>query len=119
MEQTRRPTVVFVMVVQLKWSALWVYSKIGIETPELERLASEGMRIEIALTLLPLCVPARTSVVTSRSPHSTGCRRSETLMPLHETHAFRVWKTRVSPRGLSARTTASSNRQNWGSTKQP
>ena len=75
-------------------------SEIGIETPSLERLASEGVRFENPITPHPLCVPARTSVMTGRYPHSTGCRRNETLMPENEQHAFRIWKENGFTTGL-------------------
>ncbi len=86
------PNVLFIMADQMKWSILRMYSEIGIETPTLERLADQGVRFETAITPHPLCVPARTSVMTARYPHSTGCRRNETLMPDGEAHAFRIWK---------------------------
>ena len=86
------PNVIFIMVDQMKWSALRMYSEIGIDMPSLERLASRGVTYRHAITPHPLCVPARTSVMTARYPHSTGCRRNETLMPLHETHAFNIWR---------------------------
>ncbi len=92
MTQPRRPNVLFIMVDQMKWSALRMYSEIGIEAPSLERLASRGVMFQHAITPHPLCVPARTSVMTGRYPHSTGCRRNETLMPKHETHAFEIWQ---------------------------
>ena len=86
------PNVLFIMVDQMKWSALRMYSEIGIPMPSLERLASRGVTFRHAFTPHPLCVPARTSVMTARYPHSTGCRRNETLMPTHETHAFNIWR---------------------------
>ena len=89
---TKRPNILFVMADQMKWSILRMYSEIGIETPALEKLAAEGIRFDTAITPHPLCVPARTSVMTARYPHSTGCRRNETLMPDSEVHAFRIWK---------------------------
>ena len=92
MTDAKRPNVLFIMADQMKWSVLRMYSEIGIETPALERLAAQGVRFEAAITPHPLCVPARTSVMTSRYPHSTGCRRNETLMPNGEVHAFRIWK---------------------------
>lgn len=92
MTGTERPNVLFIMADQMKWSVLRMYSEIGIETPALERLAAQGVRFEAAITPHPLCVPARTSVMTARYPHSTGCRRNETLMPDNEVHAFRIWK---------------------------
>ena len=86
------PNVVFIIADQMKWSALRMYSDIGIETPALERLAGEGVRFENGITPHPLCVPARVSMMTSRFAHSTGARRNETLMPPGELHAFRIWK---------------------------
>lgn len=87
-----RPNVVFIMVDQMKWSAMQMYSEIGIPMPSLERLASRGVTFRHAFTPHPLCVPARTSVMTARYPHTTGCRRNETLMPEHEIHAFNIWR---------------------------
>ena len=87
-----RPNVVCIMVDQMKWSALRMYSEFGIPMPSLERLASRGVTYRHAFTPHPLCVPARTSMMTARYPHSTGCRRNETLMPAHETHAFNIWR---------------------------
>ena len=55
----------FIIVDQMKWSALRMYSEIGVETPSLERLAREGVRFEYAVTPHPLCVPARTSLMTA------------------------------------------------------
>ena len=88
------------MADQMKASILKMYSEIGIEVPALERLAGEGVRFEHAITPHPLCVPARTSVMTGRYPHSTGCRRNETLMPANEQHAFRIWKDNSFVTGL-------------------
>lgn len=88
----KRPNVLFIMADQLKWSALQMYSEIGIPTPSLERLAARGVMYRNAVTPHPLCVPARTSIMTGRYPHSTGCRRNETLMPDNEIHAFQIWR---------------------------
>ena len=100
MTKNSTPNVLFIMADQMKASILRMYSEIGIETPALERLASEGVRFEHAITPHPLCVPARTSVMTGRYPHSTGCRRNETLMPENEQHAFRIWKNNGFVTGL-------------------
>ena len=92
MSKTEHPNVIFIIADQMKWSALRMYSDIGVETPSLERLASEGVRFETGITPHALCVPARVSMMTSRFAHSTGARRNETLMPPGELHAFRIWK---------------------------
>ncbi len=92
MSDTKHPNVIFIIADQMKWSALRMYSEIGIEAPSLERLAGEGVRFEHGITPHALCVPARVSMMTSRFAHSTGARRNETLMPPGELHAFRIWK---------------------------
>ena len=76
----------------MKASILRLYSEIGIECPQIEKLAKEGVTFENAITPSPLCVPARTSIMTAKYPHSTGCRRNETLLPENEIHAFKIWK---------------------------
>jgi arylsulfatase A-like enzyme len=101
MPTNSRPNVLFIMADQMKASILRMYSsEIGIESPSLERLASEGVRFEHAITPHPLCVPARTSMMTARYAHSTGCRRNETLMPENEQHVFRIWKDNGFTTGL-------------------
>ena len=87
-----QPNIVFIVADQLKWSALRLYSELGIKTPAIERLAKEGVTYKYAITPHPLCVPARTSMMTGRYPHSTGCRLNETLMPPNTNHAFKIWK---------------------------
>ena len=86
------PNIIYIIADQMKSNALKMYSDIGIETPNLEKLASTGVRFENAITPHPLCVPARVSMMTSRYPHATGSRRNETLMPPNQLHAFRIWK---------------------------
>ena len=87
------PNVIFIISDEMKATSLKMYSEYGVETPKLENLAKNGVLYKNAITPHPLCVPARTSLVTSRFPSSTGCRRNETFLPLTETHVFEIWKT--------------------------
>jgi len=89
---SKRPNILFIMADQMKASILRIYSEIGIECPQIEKLAEEGIKFDNAITPSPLCVPARTSIMTGKYPHNTGCRRNETLLPEGEFHAFKVWK---------------------------
>ena len=43
-----------------------------VHTPNLDNLAAEGTRFERAYTTFPLCVPARTSLISGRYPHELG-----------------------------------------------
>jgi len=93
MKSNKKPNVIFIISDEMKASSLRMYSKHGVKTPNLENLASRGILYKNAITPHPLCVPARTSLVTSRFPSSTGCRRNETFLPLTETHVFEIWKS--------------------------
>ena len=42
-------------------------------TPNLDRLAGEGVYFEQAYSSAPVCAPARASLLTGRYPHRTGC----------------------------------------------
>ncbi len=86
------PNILFVITDELRATALNLYSNLGIQTPNIEKLAATGVKFEYAITPHPLCVPARVAMMTSRYPHSTGSRLNETLMPENELHAFKIWK---------------------------
>ena len=87
-----QPNVLIIMTDQQKATASHLYGNTFCETPNMARLAREGVLYEHAITPHPLCVPARISFWTSQWPHSHGGRRNETLMPPDATHAFKLWK---------------------------
>jgi len=47
-----------------------------LRTPNIDRLAAEGMRFAQATTASPICIPARASFVTGRYPHNHGIWRN-------------------------------------------
>ena len=47
-----------------------------IKTPNLDRLASEGVNFSHAVTPCPVCVPARTSILTGRLTETTTIREN-------------------------------------------
>ncbi len=86
------PNVITIMVDQLKATALGMYGNTSSDTPNLQRLANEGVLFEHAYTPHPLCVPARISLWTSQYSHTHGSNRNETFMPDDAVHAFKLWK---------------------------
>lgn len=57
-------------------------SRYGV-TPNLDRLAREGVAFENAYTACPVCTPARGAIFTGRTPHMCGAYTNG--MPLYET----------------------------------
>ena len=68
---TNRPNVLFIMTDQQRSDALgcaggWV------RTPNLDRIAAEGVRFPNCVTTTPVCIPARVTLATGLYPHNTG-----------------------------------------------
>ena len=86
------PNIIVILSDQLKATASHLYGNTFCETPNMARLARQGVLYEHAFTPHPLCVPARVSLWTGRYPHAHGARRNETWMPPRAEHAFKLWK---------------------------
>lgn len=48
-----------------------------LHTPNMDRIARNGVRFEHACTTYPLCTPARAAIFSGRLPHEVGCNRNE------------------------------------------
>jgi arylsulfatase A-like enzyme len=68
----RRPNIVFVLVDDMRWDDLGAAGHPFIETPHMDRLASEGARFTNAFATTPLCSPSRASFLTGQYPHTNG-----------------------------------------------
>jgi uncharacterized sulfatase len=64
--------VVFLMTDTTRWDMLNCYRKTGLQTPNLDRLASQGVRFERAYSCQPVCGPARSALFTGAWPHTNG-----------------------------------------------
>ena len=62
-----RPNVVFILVDDLGWSDLACYEHPWHRTPNIDRLASEGMRFTNGYSPAPICSAARASILTGRA----------------------------------------------------
>jgi len=67
-----KPNLLIIMTDQQRWSALSCAGNGILKTPNLDRLASQGTLYLNAITPCPVCVPARTSILTGESMHGTG-----------------------------------------------
>nr|WP_318683904.1 sulfatase-like hydrolase/transferase [uncultured Acetatifactor sp.] len=74
--------VVFIMTDSTRKDMLGCYGNPKMITPNLDRLAQEGIRYENAYTCQPVCGPARSGIFTGTFPHSNGVVTNS--MPLGE-----------------------------------
>jgi len=85
---SRRPNILFFFADQQRWDTVGAYGGLGSAlglTPNLDRLAAEGVRFEHAFTCQPVCGPARACLQTGKYATELGCFRNEIALPLDET----------------------------------
>jgi len=69
---SERPNFIMVLVDDLGRQDLGVYGSSLYETPNMDRLAADGMRFDNAYTAHPRCVPSRVATMSGRYPASYG-----------------------------------------------
>ncbi len=72
MATVRKPNILFVMADQLAARYLPFHGHPLVQTPNLSRLAAEGVVFENAYSTSPLCAPARATVMNGLLPSRTG-----------------------------------------------
>lgn len=70
--QDSRPNILLIMTDQHQANALSVMGNKDLKTPNLDKLASNGMLFNNAYVTFPLCTPSRSSMFTGKMPHSLG-----------------------------------------------
>lgn len=71
-EQQKAPNIIFIMSDDHAYQAISVYSDNLIETPNIDRLAKEGMLFTNACVSNSLCAPSRATLLTGKHTHING-----------------------------------------------
>jgi arylsulfatase A-like enzyme len=64
----QRPNVLFILADDLGWGDLSCYGRPDYRTPNLDRLAQQGVRFTNAYSAAPVCTPTRCAFITGRYP---------------------------------------------------
>jgi len=80
--KTVRPNVVLIIGDDISYDDFGCNGNTNIRTPNVDKLAAEGMRFTNAYLTTSSCSPTRCSLITGRYPHNTGA--PELHMPLPE-----------------------------------
>jgi uncharacterized sulfatase len=81
---TREPRqVVVILGESVRFDMLSCNRQTGLKTPQLDRLAAEGVRFDQAYCCQPVCAPSRSAIWTGLYPHTSGV--SSNSQPLGDT----------------------------------
>ncbi|MBD3314637.1 MAG: sulfatase-like hydrolase/transferase [Chitinivibrionales bacterium] len=76
-----RPNILFFFTDQQRWDTCGCYGQKLDITPNLDRLAAEGVRFERAFSCQPVCGPARACIQTGKYATEVGCHTNHRLLP--------------------------------------
>ena len=97
----RPPNVIVILVDDLGWKDTGVYGSPFYETPNINRLAREGVRFTQAYAASPVCSPTRASLMTGKHParlHITnwiGGKENQLLRQADYEHALPLNETTI------------------------
>jgi len=81
----KKPNIIFFFTDQQRADTVGAYGcKLGL-TPNLDRMAEEGVRFDLAFTAQPVCGPARACLQTGVYPTAVGCFRNGIPLPENAT----------------------------------
>ncbi len=69
---SKKPNILFILADDLGWVDLGCMGSVFYETPNIDKLASEGALFKNAYASCPVCSPTRASILTGKYPARTG-----------------------------------------------
>src|SRR4029077_13532690 len=79
--QTKRPNVIVIIADDMRWDCMSCAGHKHLQTPNLDRLAKEGVRFKNAFCTTSLCSPSRASILSGMYAHRHGVRDNFTEFP--------------------------------------
>src|SRR5580698_11148243 len=78
------PNIVYLIPDQWRAQATGYAGDPNVHTPNLDRLAKEGLNFRNAVSVNPVCTPHRAALMTGRYPTSTGMFLNDAFLPMTE-----------------------------------
>jgi arylsulfatase A-like enzyme len=77
----QKPNIIYIMTDDLGYADLSCYGRKDYQTPNLDKLAAEGMKFTHAYAAAPVCTPTRTAFMTGRYPARASIGLLEPWVP--------------------------------------
>jgi len=90
----QKPNVILIIGDDISWDDLHCYGNKHIRTPNIDKLAADGMMFTNLYLTSSSCSPSRTSILTGRYPHNTGAAELHTPLPGHLSFFPEIFKNK-------------------------
>lgn len=81
--QPQRPNIVLIIGDDIGWNDFGCYGNEQVHTPNIDRMAQEGIRFTNAYLTTSSSSPSRCSIISGRYPHNTGAAELHLPLPPH------------------------------------
>ncbi|KJF43968.1 sulfatase family protein [Draconibacterium sediminis] len=81
---SQKPNIVFIIADDISWNDFGCYGNKVVKTPNIDKLASEGLLFNNAFLTASSCSPSRCSIISGKYPHSNGAAELHTALPESE-----------------------------------
>lgn len=78
-----KPNIVFLLADDMGYGDLGCFGSSVIQSPNLDKLAGQGVKLNQCYAASPNCSPSRTGMLTGRSPYRVGMYDFARFKPLH------------------------------------
>ncbi|MEM9718466.1 MAG: sulfatase [Bacteroidota bacterium] len=75
------PNIVLIIADDMNWNDCGAYGHPNIQTPNIDALATAGMRFDRGYVTASSCSPSRASIITGKYPHNTGAEQLHWPIP--------------------------------------
>ena len=75
------PNIILFIADDVGWNDIGCYGNTAVFTPNIDRMAQEGIRFTNTYLTASSCSPSRTSIISGRYPHNTGSAELHTSLP--------------------------------------
>jgi arylsulfatase A-like enzyme len=88
----QKPNILYLFADQWRGNATGYAGDPNVKTPNLDRLATQGLNYKNAVSVSPVCTPYRASLMTGRFPTSTGMFLNDLYLPSEELCMAEIFK---------------------------
>lgn len=89
---TKKPNFIIFIGDDIGWNDVGAYGHPNIRTPNIDKLANDGIKFTNAFLTISSCSPSRSSILTGRYPHNTGAGELHQPLPVDQVMFVRLLK---------------------------
>lgn len=80
--QNQTPNFIIFIADDVSWNDFSCYGNVDVQTPNIDKLAKDGLKFTNVYLTSSSCSPSRNSIMTGRYPHNTGAAELHTEPPI-------------------------------------